>query len=344
MKKKSSALLIISLALLMLLGSTTLSIVYIVNTIEDDAKSINDAGIIRGSVQRLTKLESNNIRDDKFINEIDKRIHDFRIIAKSPQNIKNDLGNLSETMENIWNELKGRIYDYRLNPTLENNKALINTSEELWVNTNETVYETQIISENKVSNFKMVFPFLAANVLLLIILTLIIKRYVRDQLEHAVNHDPLTKIYNRQFYYQTLRWEIQRAQRYGKLFSLITFDIDHFKKVNDTFGHDVGDYVLKELSKLCQDSIRKTDVLARIGGEEFSIIAPETDISSGVVLAEKLRRVVEEYQFNKAGHISISLGVAQYITGDSLDDIYKRADVALYKAKDNGRNRIELEH
>jgi len=159
-----------------------------------------------------------------------------------------------------------------------------------------------------------------------------------------VNHDTLTKIYNRQFYYETLRWEIQRAHRYGKSFSLITFDIDHFKKVNDTFGHDVGDYVLKELSKICQESIRNTDVLARIGGEEFSIIAPETDISRGVVLAEKLRRVVDEYEFDKVKHISISLGVAQYINGDNLDDIYKRADVALYKAKNNGRNRVEIEH
>ncbi len=344
MNKKSTTLLMISISLLLLLGSTTFFIIYIVNTIDTDAKVINDAGIIRGSIQRIAKLEANDIQNDELINDIDKRIHDFKIMSNNNKNRKNNLKTLVKTLDEKWTSLKDITYKYRTSQSLEDKKLLLNISEDLWMNTNATVYETQIISENKVENFKVLFPFLAANLFILLFLIYIIKNYVRDQLENVINKDPLTKIYNRHFYQEKLRQEIQRAERYGNRFSLMMFDIDHFKKVNDTFGHDVGDYVLKELSKLIQNNIRGSDIVARIGGEEFAIIAPETDINNAAVLAEKLRKVVEEFRFKDIEHITISFGVSQYIYGDTIDDVFKRADIGLYKAKNNGRNRVELEN
>ena len=344
MNKKSSTLLIISVVLLIFLIGTSTSILNIIKTIEKDAETINGTGIIRGSVQRLVMLETNQIPSDDLIDIIDKKVEKYRNIIYSAKNKGDRLCNSYSSMASAWLDLKEVIYHYRENPSSENKGYLIEVSEKMWIHTNDTVLETQLLSEYKVNNFRRLLPLFAVDFLLIILLILIIKRFVRDQLEIAVNHDPLTKVYNRHFYYESLKREIVRAQRYGKAFVLIIFDIDHFKKVNDTYGHDIGDLVLKELSRLCGEHIRRIDVLARIGGEEFSVLAPETDISSGVLLAEKLLNIVNDHEFEKVKHITISLGVAQYVAGDKLDDIFKRADIALYKAKNNGRNRVEIEH
>ena len=136
--------------------------------------------------------------------------------------------------------------------------------------------------------------------------------------------------------------EIQRAKRYKRPLSLIIFDIDHFKKINDTYGHKVGDEVLKALSKLIKKNIRKIDFAARWGGEEFVILAPETNVEGAKKLAEKLRQAVETYKFPTVGKVTISLGVAQLEPDEKPEDFIVRADMALYKAKEGGRNRVEI--
>ena len=341
MEKKSSMLLLLSAVLLIVLGSLGLLMIYMVHITKSDAQLINNAGIIRGSVQRLAKLESNNIKSDELILKIDEGMENFQGIAHHPKNAHTRLRLIFTSVDTRWNELKDAIDEYRIQSSEENKRLLLRTSEELWKYTNDAVFETQFILETKEKYFKIFFHFLGILFILILALRFIIKRYVRDQLENAVNHDPLTKVYNRHFYYESLKKEIVRAERYKKTFSLIIFDIDHFKKANDTYGHDMGDSVLKELSNICNNGIRRSDVLARIGGEEFSIIAPEADMDCAVLLAEKLRQLVEEHQFKISETITISLGVAEYSHGDSLDDLYKRADIALYKAKKSGRNRVE---
>ena len=161
---------------------------------------------------------------------------------------------------------------------------------------------------------------------------------MESTLEKLATTDYLTGLFNRFKFEEIYTKESIRSRRYKAPLSLIMFDIDHFKKINDTFGHDVGDSVLKELSTLIQSQIRESDVLARWGGEEFMLLTPETSLESAYELAEKLRKKVEAYDFIKAGNVNCSLGVAKLDKDESFDSICRRVDGALYEAKEGGRN------
>ena len=136
--------------------------------------------------------------------------------------------------------------------------------------------------------------------------------------------------------------ERQRAVQEKAPFSLIMLDIDHFKKVNDRFGHSVGDQVLLQLSRLIRGLIRHGDLLIRWGGEEFLILLPTTQLEEAGPFAERIRQEVEQEQFKGAGSMTISLGVGQFRGGDSTDALLRRVDNALYQAKQQGRNRVVL--
>ncbi len=156
--------------------------------------------------------------------------------------------------------------------------------------------------------------------------------------------DGLTKLYLHRYFQQRLSNELSRSERYGYKFSLILTDIDHFKKFNDTYGHQVGDQVLREVARLVQQSVREVDIVARYGGEEFAVICPEKSNDETVVPAERIRKAVESYQFmvdGKCVPITISLGVSEY-PSDSKDkkDLIECADIALYSSKQHGRNRF----
>ena len=162
----------------------------------------------------------------------------------------------------------------------------------------------------------------------------------RRELEMLSIKDTLTNIGNRRFFHKKLHEQIIHAQRYHSSFSLVIFDIDFFKKVNDNYGHDIGDKVLVEYANYIASMLRDTDVFCRIGGEEFIVILPNTTKDKAYILARKLREKVEDYQ--KVLPITMSFGVAEYEKGDDDIFIYKRADIALYKAKETGRNKVVL--
>lgn len=167
-------------------------------------------------------------------------------------------------------------------------------------------------------------------------------RMMRDQeIMHLAIKDPLTNIYNRRHFNEELRKEIDRAARYERKLSVIILDIDHFKNVNDTFGHQTGDYVLRELAMLIGKHIRKTDIFARYGGEEFCILMPETDITGATEFADKIRSIIERHPFKDVKQIMASFGVSEYKKGDDSFSLIKRTDDALYIAKSKGRNRVE---
>jgi diguanylate cyclase (GGDEF)-like protein len=136
---------------------------------------------------------------------------------------------------------------------------------------------------------------------------------------------------------------IKISQKFNYPLSVILFDIDNFKKVNDTYGHNIGDYVLKEITKIVSNQLRKTDFFARWGGEEFMIILENTELEDAIQLAERLRKSIENYQFEKVGHITISLSVAKLKSDEDIDSLLKRLDELLYKAKRKGKNRVEFE-
>ncbi|MBU4440228.1 MAG: diguanylate cyclase, partial [Firmicutes bacterium] len=154
--------------------------------------------------------------------------------------------------------------------------------------------------------------------------------------------DKLTQSYNRLKLDETLEQQFERSKTEAIPFSIIILDIDHFKLVNDTYGHQVGDRVLIELVAVLTKNVRSDDIVGRWGGEEFLIILPETNLSDGLHVAEKLRGVVETYRFTTAGQVTISLGVSAYWDDLTPESIVSRADTALYQAKENGRNRVEF--
>jgi len=164
---------------------------------------------------------------------------------------------------------------------------------------------------------------------------------LEKELEILATTDRLTSIYNRYKMDISLEKQIEISKRYGRPLSFIYFDIDHFKKINDTFGHKIGDTVLKELSDLIKKSIRKSDIFGRWGGEEFLIILPETKKDVAIELAEKLRRIVQAHKFSKVRNITCSFGVANHRKGDDAQEVIIRIDKRLYVAKERGRNRVE---
>ncbi len=154
--------------------------------------------------------------------------------------------------------------------------------------------------------------------------------------------DALTSLPNRRRIYDVLDQEMDRARRYGSSLSLILFDIDDFKKVNDSLAHDAGDAVLTEFANLLDGCRRSTDQLGRWGGEEFVFVAPETSPEEAVQLAERLRTVVANHNFAAAGKLTSSFGVTVFHKEDDLASLIKRADVNLYAAKRRGKNRVEV--
>lgn len=164
---------------------------------------------------------------------------------------------------------------------------------------------------------------------------------LNGQLERLSVTDRLTGLFNRMKLDEALDSECLRAQRTGQPFSLIMIDVDHFKQINDTHGHQAGDRVLIEIAQLLQSGTRDIDVVGRWGGEEFMVICPHTDSEGARQLAENLCLKIQAFKFTVVEHKTASFGVASFQAGDQCQDIVERADAALYAAKGKGRNRVE---
>lgn len=162
------------------------------------------------------------------------------------------------------------------------------------------------------------------------------------ELQRIATTDHLTGLSNRGRVEECLHWEVNRSDRFKHPFGMILFDIDRFKEVNDTYGHQVGDDVLIEIAGVVEGSIREIDICGRWGGEEFLIICPETDESGTLRLAENLRKVIENHSFPVVGKKTASFGVTAFRHGDGVDEMIRRADAALYQAKESGRNQVVL--
>jgi diguanylate cyclase (GGDEF)-like protein/PAS domain S-box-containing protein len=165
---------------------------------------------------------------------------------------------------------------------------------------------------------------------------------IEKRLERLATIDVLTQVANRYQLHQYIDDFIERAKRNKQSFSLLIFDIDDFKAINDTYGHYVGDLVLKDLSQLIVGSIRSVDKFGRWGGEEFVLLLDNTKIQAAKQVAHKLRRVIKEYQFHEHYSITVSIGATEYLEGDNEETIVTRADKALYRAKESGKDRVVL--
>ncbi|MBN2403835.1 MAG: diguanylate cyclase [Spirochaetes bacterium] len=158
--------------------------------------------------------------------------------------------------------------------------------------------------------------------------------------EEKASIDALTGIFNKDKFYEMLANSIDASKRYKTSLSLIFFDIDHFKDINDTYGHQTGDEVLQTLVKIIKGCGRELDIFARWGGEEFVVLLPRTDLNNALKAAEKFRKRVMNTEFMNVKHLTCSFGVAALVKNDDVDKFVSRADKALYKAKESGRNRV----
>ena len=191
---------------------------------------------------------------------------------------------------------------------------------------------------------KCIFYSLPVSGICIILIFMLKEVERRIKLERTLHEvaitDQLTGLNNRHYFDEKVIEEMERADRYNRYLTMIIFDLDHFKVVNDTFGHPIGDEVLKQTSQIAGGIIRNTDMLFRFGGEEFIILMPETDAAGAEVVAEKIRIALENNAHPVAGTVTASFGAAQRLKNESLSNWYKKADKALYCAKNQGRNKF----
>jgi diguanylate cyclase (GGDEF)-like protein len=173
------------------------------------------------------------------------------------------------------------------------------------------------------------------------------ERLTYDKLNLEANTDGHTGCYNKTYFNGRIDLEVKKSKVTGTPLSLILFDLDHFKHLNDNYGHDAGDYVLKDMAEVIRSNgVRDKDVFARYGGEEFVILLPETNLKQSFEIAERLRKLIEDHPFiyeEKTLPVTASIGVADYRQGvNTGTDLFKRSDSAVYKAKEGGRNQVQF--
>jgi polar amino acid transport system substrate-binding protein len=189
--------------------------------------------------------------------------------------------------------------------------------------------------------------FSAALIIILLILWITILKHeikkrkeIEKKLQKLSVIDSLTGIYNRYKIDTALKKQISFAKRHNNPLSVIFFDIDHFKKINDTFGHKIGDEILKELTDLIKSNLREYDIFGRWGGEEFIIILPNTSIIQAVKVTKKIKNIIESHKFKYVDRLTCSFGVTEMCINDTLESILDRVDTYMYEAKKRGRNKI----
>ena len=159
-------------------------------------------------------------------------------------------------------------------------------------------------------------------------------------LKQKAEIDDLTNIYNRRTFFDLFQHELERAKRNALSLTLLILDVDHFKSINDNHGHHVGDATLRSIAQRCSQSLRKSDIIGRIGGEELACLLLDTNGGAAAIVAEKLRGVIAESGDGELPHCTVSIGMTAYRLDDTVSEMYKRADAALYAAKTAGRNRV----
>jgi diguanylate cyclase (GGDEF)-like protein len=343
MKRISTKLTLIILLHLLLVLVNGGFLMYQLAQVQDDALVINQAGVVRGTLQRIAKLESNSISAEEHFEEAEESLR--LLEGHIPAFTQGDDDRFAQGLERIqteWRKQKKAIHDFRESGTPENQDRLLRQSEVLWELSNHQVFLSQRIAESKQGGFRVLFLILSIDLLVIVSIIWIVKSMVRDRLEMEATFDALTGAFNRGVHEQLLVKAVHAARRYDKECSYLLLDIDHFKDVNDEHGHYVGDMTLQHLAEVIAEQVRESDSLCRVGGEEFAVIMPETGQEQALHVAERIRAAASEPP-RGLPPVTVSIGAATLRQGEDGADLVKRADVLLYKAKDSGRNRVQGE-
>lgn len=297
-----------------------------------------------------------------------KGLFKFRITSLKPLNPDNEPDSFEKTALTSFNEgarehfnyeRQGKEVFYRYMAPLVTEKSCLKCHQSQGYREGEirggisvSIKSGDMIKQLRKNNYFLMFSAVGIVALIFAIIYFISNVFIKDlkaaeqKLVEMASRDFLTGLFNRREMFARLESEVSRAIRHDKPLSIIMFDIDHFKKLNDNYGHDMGDDVLRELSRTVQKTVRQYDIVCRYGGEEFLVVTPDTTVEEAMNLAERLRCVALEIELPHGAEktmvsFSISVGVAQMIKGEAVEKTISRADAALYRAKEGGRNRVE---
>jgi len=286
-----------------------------------------------------------NNRDENSQKSINFSIYDLNISEDMLNMIRNDFFSTIFPTKNL--DSNGSYFFNIAEKNIDKPISISDISQFQYKNILPIVYDNQILGglclyQVKQSSFlPIILKIIFAELKILMRIL-----WLHSETKYLSVTDELTGLYNRRYFRQILDVEFSRAKRCSSALSLGMLDIDHFKNINDTYGHQFGDKVLSEISSIIRKSLRKTDIVARYGGEEIIIVLPETTLSSAHIPLEKLRRLIEEHDFVYEGttiHVTASIGLSTYgLDVPNESELIKRADEVLYKAKHNGRNRVEI--
>ena len=316
-----------------------------IKSIKNDAILINSGGMIRGGIQRVVKLTLEDKLNQDEIMKIDAIFENFSVNYKkfASKHIMQDFYEKLRELQRAWIELKYLLSSYEKNKTEDIREQIYNKSENVWKISVETLTVAENLYENKINSFGSIFAILLIDFSLVIIVILIINKNIRLNLEIVASTDTLTNIGNRNRYNESMEIYLKLFKNQKKNISYITFDIDYFKKINDNYGHDFGDEVLRKIAKIILTNIKKDDMFCRIGGEEFVLITDSLATKDDLVkFSNKLRTSVEDFDFDLGYKVTISVGATFFKENDTKDTIFKRADEALYISKNSGRNIVTI--
>ncbi len=340
---RQSIILISLSAFIIILVLANIVFIYVeTRRMENDGNIINETGVVRGSIQRIVKKELAGYRADEEIARVEGVFRSFETSAPGYdlRGISRELEHILDSLRASWEGLQETVREYRASPSERNRLRLYNESEAMWDRTDRTVFLAKTYSEQKLRFFRLVFVVFGVNLAALFLVVWVVRYRVAGKLERDAHFDTLTGAYNKNTFNDLMSREMERSRRSGAPLSIIALDLDHFKRVNDTYGHKTGDRVLQNVSRIVKKQIRLYDLFCRTGGEEFIILMGNTDLTQATLSAERIRRAVEGSDF--VPRTSLSLGVAEYEPAESSEEFFARADRALYEAKAAGRNLVRV--
>jgi diguanylate cyclase (GGDEF)-like protein len=295
-------------------------------SLRKEARTLVRLDTLRGLTQRIIHLELSGKNTLPLIDQADL------IFASAPESARNE-----------WEGLKADLRRYHTAAQVE--QALIATSitqsgELIWQELDPYRILGHSILQGRQEWYWAIVA--AAGTTVILFLVLFSRHFTPSQKYRQPLRDEQTGCYSRNYFYTKLQSEITRAERYELPLSLIIFDIDHFRQLNEAYGRTVGDGLLKRLANLVASLLRDSDTFGRTGGEEFAVVVPHTDENSTAVLAEKLRGSIEGFPFDLPMAVTCSFGITSFKKGESWQDFFSRADEGLILAKQEGRNRVSI--
>ncbi|WP_456480234.1 GGDEF domain-containing protein [Nautilia sp.] len=289
---------------------------------------------IKAAVQKYTKLKFIDKETEYLKNSIDNDInivHEL-MLKKLEKNGTKHYVFYYKSILNSWKKIKN---------SKDKNEVLI-YSEKNWRSINKLSSLLQKNYEYRNNEIMKKISFITIVItLLILVIILIVYFLIKHGLEKEKITDPLTKLYNRRFFIDNFHYFVELYDRYKRTFSIIFLDVDNFKKINDTFGHQKGDEVLTAIAKQIKSQLRKTDLAFRYGGEEIVVILPETELEKAYKIAERIRKIVKEKIIINSKPVTVSIGVGTY-RGEGMFEFIEKVDSAVYTSKKAGKDRVSL--